>query len=273
MFNNDIYLCYRRMIWYYVYFPIGVLVCATAAGIHLTEKRKLVLGVSACALILYILIALILPLPVKFFCNDSHEEFSRFPVFKYGKYCILYTCEDKLWKVSASTNSALNVGKKFHGEYYCSPLFIVLRQLKLKTVFILWMRLLRLQNEEYDICKFFPHIYTIDHERKAILVERIEHELTKERCPVDYKKQLSELDGHLRRLGLFLDDLHIHNVMVDNSGHIKIVDGEIYTLDEMQYLQSFTSVGSSSTPYENTTNIFTSMWFRTDRINANKVCL
>lgn len=262
------------MIWYYVYFPIGVLVCATAAGIHLTEKRKLVLGVSTCLLILYILIALILPLPVKFFFNDSHEEFSRFPVFKYGKYCILYTCEDKLWKVSASTNSALlNVGKKYHGEYYCSPFHIILRQLKLKATFITWTRILSLQNEKDDICKFFPHIYSIDHERKAILIERIEHTLKKERCPVDYKEQISELDGHLIRLGLFIDDLHIENFMVNDRGQIKIVDCEIYTRNEKQYLSLFTSVVSSSIPYDNTTNMFTNMWLATGGMNANKVCL
>lgn len=272
MFNNDIYLCYRRMIWYYVYFPIGVLVCVTVAGIHFTEKWKLVLVVSACVLILYILIALILPLPVKLFGKNSHEEFSRFPVFKYGQFCILYTYEDKLWKVLIFTDSAfaLNFQKKYH---FGSPFHIILKQLKLKSVFISWMRSLRLQNEKDDICKFFPHIYSIDHEHKAILVERIEHGLTKERCPVDYKKQISELDGHLKRLGLFLDDLHMNNVMIDDNGHIKIIDGELYTLDEMQYLQSFTSIVSSPTPYENTTNIFTSMWFRTNAIDANKVCL
>ena len=261
---------------------IGVFVCAALVGMYFTQKWNLVFVISTCILILCIIIVHRLPLPLKLFFKYTYKEFSKFPVFKFGSMCMVYTYDDKLWKVLASnvcTNGKCQdfpIGKKYHGEYYCTLNSIMARQLKLKIVWISWTRLLRLQNEGDDICKFFPRIYTIDHERRAILVERIEHDLIEERCPADYQKQISELDGHLRRVGLFVDDLHIDNVMIDDSGLIKIVDSELYTLDEMQYIRSLNSVTSSNnspTSYVNTTNIFTSMWSPSDLNNANKVCL
>ena len=93
---------------------------------------------------------------------------------------------------------------------------------------ITWKRILSLQKENDPIQKFFPTIYKLNIIKKAILTEKIPHNL-ESNCPFNYTDQIKEMNSHLQRLGLYLDDIHHKNIMVDDNKQLKFIDGELYT--------------------------------------------
>ena len=68
-----------------------------------------------------------------------------------------------------------------------------------------------------------------------MLVQKINHSV---KNVDDYRDQIYDLNCHLKRLGLFLHDMHADNLMVDQTGQLKVIDYDfVLTKNEHNFLQ------------------------------------
>jgi hypothetical protein len=86
--------------------------------------------------------------------------------------------------------------------------------------------------------EFFPKIYDIDDKKRRYIQDYVPNELNPITCPENYKQQIQAISDELEEHGYYVDDIHSKNWMVDNKGILKIIDGELFTDNEL-YVQQF----------------------------------
>ena len=103
----------------------------------------------------------------------------------------------------------------------------------------MWLSIERiLKMSKIDRERFFPKIYYINPKKRQYICDKIKYPLTKKTCPHNFKQQIQQLNNVLKKYGLYLDDIHHKNIMVDENMQIKIIDGELYTEKEFKFKQS-----------------------------------
>ena len=74
-----------------------------------------------------------------------------------------------------------------------------------------------------------PRTYDIHFKKLFYEQEWVHHPLNEQTCPSDIIEQFETLNKELEKCGLYIDDVHLGNVRVDENGRIKIIDGELYS--------------------------------------------
>ena len=111
---------------------------------------------------------------------------------------------------------------------------------------IMWKSLKRIHSGDLKDVKYFPKIYEMDDKKKRYIQEYIPHELVKETCPLDFEKQMQELNDILKKKGYYLDDVHSQNWRISKDGTLKIIDCEVYTKTEKNIQQFLLNIMDGS---------------------------
>jgi hypothetical protein len=155
----------------------------------------------------------------------------------------------------------------------CTVPCMVAHMVSMRVILVTQRRLWDLQRAGDPIMRFFPYMYACDLDRMYTVVEEIPHAL-RGNCPADLAQQLAELNRHLVRLGVYLDDMHHENFMVDAQGRIRAIDGELYTADELALQQRLLGVDTSQTgtarPYDNASNV---LFWQDGRLSGEQVAV
>ena len=226
---------------YLIPFIIFVLAIIVIAVFFLVKKYNktgyLILG----CLVVVLVVVFIVPFPAEWFFKDWNEELNPNDLMINGTWTNVYRHKDndKVIKqisapgVSHRDFSHVQLPTPFR---YCSrgsctiPCMLAHR---VSTRFM-WESLKRVKAMN---SKFFPKIYSMDSDKRRYVCEKVQNELNKKTCPIDFEKQMIELNDELEKHGYYLDDVHSLNWMVDDKGQLKIVDCEVYTKQELDVQQ------------------------------------
>ena len=212
--------------------------CKSYRWLPSTKTTYVILGITVILICIFAFIYFCVPFKNTIFFVDYNKQLQKeFPVFVYGTWVTIYDAgSTRLWKIISVPGVSHNdfnhvnlptINKYCHPSACTIPVMIA-HVISTTAMLITWKRIFSLQKEDDPIQKFFPIIYELNIERKAILTEKIPHQL-QSNCPFNYADQIKEMNKHLQRLGLYLDDIHHRNIMVDNNKQLKFIDGELYT--------------------------------------------
>ena len=283
--KNDILIKIREYKIKLISIPTLILLIFIILSITFFVKKLYIFGILFLILfILSILFLTVIPLKPEFFHKNYHKEilenYNVKSVFE-GNWVVNYDIGDgKLLKqysspgITKNNFNHINLPTPFKICYdkLCTVPCLITHRITSNIIFI---SIIRQKQLEKELDEFFPKIYYIDSKKKRIICDKIENKLTKETCPKDFTKQIKKLNDILVRLGLYLDDLHQENIMVDNNGKLKIIDGEIYTKDEFNTQKEIMNnidngQKEPSKPYKNASNIY---YWVTKNKNGEDICL
>lgn len=183
-----------------------------------------------------------IPIPNHWFVHRQALE-HNIPLSGQGYNSKVYKDNDRLWKVmqtlpNYNSNSQIEIIYCNRTEdRTCTLPLIAFRKIHVSMMMLSWERVWMLQKQGDDIRRFFPHIYYIDTKRGMMQVEKIGVHVDNME---QHSTQIHELDQHLMRLGLVIEDVDIENVMIDLHGQLKVIDFDyVLTKQESKWMRSF----------------------------------
>lgn len=200
-------------------------------------------------IILIIVLFLLIPYPpgiiFKDYNNEIQQKYGLKPII-YGRWVTIYDLGNNkvLKQISAPGVShqdfnhvSLPTLHKKCTRKACTIPCIIAHTISTKQMWLSIERILKMSKKDRE--RFFPKIYYINPKKKQYICEKIKYKLSKKSCPDNFKQQIIEFNNVLKKYGLYVDDVHEKNIMVDENMQIKIVDGELYTDEEYKLKQSF----------------------------------
>ena len=221
-----------------------VLALSNASIVYSTKdpwmSRACSRNILVCTVVLVAIVAacLFIPIPNRWFVRKQELE-NHLPFFAEGWNSKLYEENGRLWKViqTLPIHHSLKVESRCCNrdkDRTCTIPLIVYRKANVSMMRLSWSRIFTLQEGGDEISKFFPRIYYLDRSRGVMLFEKIP---TKIESIEPYVCQIRELDHHLKRHGLVIQDVTKDNVKIDAGGQLKIVDFDyVVTLNERKWI-------------------------------------
>lgn len=244
-FSNDHAYVYAKVVVPVLILAVWLIVVCSNALVAYNTKEHWILSrnILLCtfAVLVFVVVCFFIPIPNHLFVRRQKIE-DRLTLFAQGANSNIYEENGRLWKAMQTlpnyhSNSKIEIKccnrKK---DRTCTVPLIIFRKLHVSMMMISWQRIRMLQEKGDDIIRFFPYIYYIDTKRGVMQIEKIGAKIEKLEL---YRTQINELDGHLTRLGLVLEDVDADNVMVDSRGQLKVVDFDyVLTGQESKWMRS-----------------------------------
>ena len=253
------------LVKYYVIPSIIFIICI----ILFCKKRYVAACVLLAALGVFIFI---IPLPVRAMFHDFNQDV-KYPVLTRGNWVTLYKLSNSIvlkvysspgvtYKDFTLVKELPTPFKKFYrnGSFGTLPC-IIASSFMLERIMRSEKRKMELFEKNHPASQYFAKIFELSEENKYAISEFVPVPVSKVHSSINLEEQIMALDSHLRDLDLHLDDIHIDNVHINSSGHIKIIDGELFTRKELEhekrYFQSIKrSAYKPSTLLRGCTNIY-----------------
>ena len=214
---------------WYVISPIIMIAClimlslANIAIVHNTNQpwmskacaNKICIGIGA-----FVFVAVVcMYVPISYKLPHQYKIETILPYVTEGTHSIVYAEQDRLWKVIQPLQNMKTQKSQFKKRKTRTLKSIILRNLHISQMLASRSRIMQLQESGDPISSFFPNIYSIH--KRAMQVQKIDYSVEN----IDeYRYQIRDLNSHLKRLDLFLYDIHASNIMVDKRGQLKVID-------------------------------------------------
>lgn len=191
-----------------------------------TYANNICIGIGT--LIFIAVLCMFVPIPYSLFARQYKLE-TVLPYVTEGVQNKVYAEQDKLWKVLQPLQNR-NLGKQqfqlrccdFENKKTCTLPFIIGRRLHILLMQESRFRIMQIQESCDPVSSFFPIIYVLH--GRAMLTQQIDYSIDNVN---DYIDQIHDLNCHLKRLGLFIYDIHAGNLMVDQMGQLKVIDHDL----------------------------------------------
>lgn len=241
---EDITKKFKRDLFLIFFFPsLLAVIFFILAIVFFCKKRNSIGAIMLLISILIVALFLLVPYPPGWFFKDYNEELGMEPTIN-GVWVKVYDIGNNrvLKQISAPGVSHENFWHVKLPTLYrectkkaCTIPCMIAHKISTNQMWLSIERQLEMDKEDQE--RFFPKIYSVDAKRKRYVCDKVKYELSEDTCPVDFKEQIAQLNMVLKKYNLYLDDIHRKNIMVDERGRIKIIDGELYTDKEYEYKQ------------------------------------
>jgi len=255
-------------------------VAACVAGCRTGRPR--LAGASAAGVAVLAVVLLAVPLPTWLFYDDLNRHCGAYELVCRSTWVTVYrVAPGRLLKVFSTPG----VSHQDYGHVSlptpfrqclpggCTVPCMVAHDVSTHVIMVTQRRLWDLQRAGDPVMAFFPRMYACNVDRMYTVVEEVPLPL-RGNCPRDLHAQLAELNRHLVRLGLVLDDMHNENFMVDARGRIRAIDGELFTTDEIALQQRVLTIDTSQTrpaqPYASASNV---LFWQDGRLSGEQVAV